>query len=176
MLSDHAGQASDDVGIDADQASGAANATALVEVLEHGKGCFLGEMAVEQGRAFAFGEAVLAGLTVEQPDVVLLAVAGADREVTVVTGAVQCAHRVLTTEACEVVHAGDRSGPRRFDEVRRDEPDVAHILRCSPVQCSVFSNPQARPNVSKSRMSPSIHPVERAGHLDQEILPPPASR
>jgi hypothetical protein len=107
MLSDHAGQASDGVGIDADQASGAANATALVEVLEHGKGCFLGEMAVEQGRAFAFGEAVLAGLTVEQSDVVLLAVAGADREITGLTGAVEGALGVLAAEAREVVHAGD---------------------------------------------------------------------
>jgi hypothetical protein len=33
MLSDHAGQTSDGVGIDADQASGGADATALIEVL-----------------------------------------------------------------------------------------------------------------------------------------------
>ena len=33
MLSDHAGQASDGVGIDADQASGGADTTALIEVL-----------------------------------------------------------------------------------------------------------------------------------------------
>jgi hypothetical protein len=147
MLSDDAGQTPDGVGIDADQASGASDATALVEVLEHGEGLFFREVAVEQGRALAFGEAVLAHFAVEQSDVVLLAVAGADREVTGVTGAVQGALRVLTAEACEVVHAGDRSEPRRFDEVRGDEPDVAHILRCSPVQCSVFSNPQARPEI-----------------------------
>ena len=145
MLSDDAGQASDGVGIDADQASGAADTTALVEVLEDGQGSFFGEMAVEQGRALAFGEAVLARLAIKQSDVVLLAVAGADREITGVTDAVQGAFRVLTAEAREVVHAGDRSEQRRFDEVGGDEPDVAHILRCSPVQCSVFSNPQARP-------------------------------
>jgi hypothetical protein len=145
MLSDDAGQPSDGVGIDADQASGAADTTALVEVLEYGKGCLFGEMAVEQGRALAFGEAVLASFAVEQPDVVLLAVAGADREITGVTDAVEGAFRVLTAEAREVVHAGDRS-EQRFDEVRGDEPDVAHILRCSPVQSSVFSNPQARPS------------------------------
>jgi hypothetical protein len=115
MLSDDAGQASDGVGIDADQASGAADATALVEVLEDGEGRFFGEMAVGQGRALAFGEAVLAGLAVEQSDVVLLTVAGADREVTGVAGAVQGAFRVLTAEAREVVHAGDRSEQRRFD-------------------------------------------------------------
>jgi hypothetical protein len=146
MLSDDAGQASDGVGIDADQASGAADTTALIEVLEDGEGCFFGEMAVEQGRALAFGETVLASVAVKQPDVVLLAVAGADREITGVTDAVEGAFRVLTAEAREVVHAGDRSEQRRFDEVRGDEPDVAHILRCSPVQCSVFSNPQARPS------------------------------
>jgi hypothetical protein len=47
MLSDDAGQASDGVGIDADQASGAANATALVEMLEDGEGLFFRKMAVE---------------------------------------------------------------------------------------------------------------------------------
>ena len=118
MSSDDAGQASDGVGIDADQASGAADTTALIEVLEDGEGCFFGEMAVEQGRALAFREAVLAGLAVEQSDVILLAVAGADREITGITGAVQGAFRVLTAEAREVVHAEDRSEQRRSDEVR----------------------------------------------------------
>jgi hypothetical protein len=107
MLSDHAGQASDGVGIDPDQAAGAADTTALVEVLEYGKGCFFGEMAVEQGRALAFGETVLASFAVEQPDVVLLAIAGADREVPSVTRAVEGAFGVLTAEARKVVHAGD---------------------------------------------------------------------
>ena len=107
MSSDQAGQASDGVGIDADQASGGANATALVEVLEHGEGLFFGEMAVEQGRALALGEAVLAGLAVEKSDVALIAVAGTDREIAGVTSAVEGALGVLTAEAREVVHAGD---------------------------------------------------------------------
>jgi hypothetical protein len=145
MLSDNTGQASDRVGIDTDQASGGADTAALVEVLEHGEGLFFGEVAVEQGRALTFGEAVLAELAVEQSDVVLLAVAGADREVPSVTLTVEGAFGVLTAEACEVVHARDRSEQRKFDEVRGDEPDLAHILRCSSDQCSVFSNPQARP-------------------------------
>jgi hypothetical protein len=138
MLSDDAGQPSDGVGIDADQASGGANATALVEVLEHAESLFFGEVAVEQDRALAFGEAVLARLTVEQSDVVLLAVAGADREIAGVTGAVEGALRVLTAEARAIVHAGDRSVQRKSDEGRGYKPDVAHILRCSPVQCSVI--------------------------------------
>src|SRR4051812_17417279 len=138
MLADHAGQASDGVGIDADQASGRSDTTALVEVLEHGEGLFFGEMAVEQGRALALGEARLAGLAVEQADVVLLAVAGADREIAGVTAAVEGAFGILTAEAREVVHAGGRSERRRSDEVGEDKPNVAPILRCSPVQRSVI--------------------------------------
>jgi hypothetical protein len=107
MLSGDAGQTSDGVGVDADQASGGADAAALVEVLEHGEGLLFGEMAVEQRRALALGEAVLARLAVEQSDVALLTVAGADREIAGVTGAVEGALRVLTAETREVVHAGD---------------------------------------------------------------------
>jgi hypothetical protein len=138
MLSGDAGQPADGVGIDADQASGGADAAALVEVLEHRESPLFGEMAVEQGRALALGEATLAGLAVEQSDLALLAVAGADREVAGVTAAVEGALRVLTAEAREVVHAGDWSGQRRSDEVRGYRPDVAPILRCSPVRCSVI--------------------------------------
>jgi hypothetical protein len=118
MLSGDAGQSADGVGIDADPASGGADATALVEVPEHVEGLFFGEMAVEQGRSLALGEATLARLAAEQPDVVLLAVAGARREVAGVTHAVESAHRVLTAEAREVVHAGARSGQRGSDVVR----------------------------------------------------------
>ena len=38
MLSGDVGQAADGVGIDADEASGGADAATLVEVLEHGEG------------------------------------------------------------------------------------------------------------------------------------------
>jgi hypothetical protein len=57
-------------------------------VLEDGEGLLFGEVAVEQGCAFAFGKAVLARFAVKQSDVVVLAVAGADREITSITGAV----------------------------------------------------------------------------------------
>jgi len=137
MLSGDAGQSTDGVGIDADQASGGANATALVEVPEHVEGLSSGEMAVEQGRPLALGESILARLAVEQPDVVLLAVAGAGREVTGVTRAVEGAVGILATEACEVVHAGLRSEPRVSEEVERHKPGVALILRSLPTPCSV---------------------------------------
>jgi hypothetical protein len=104
MLTGDAGQSTDGVGIDADQASGGADATALVEVPEHVECLFFGEMAVEQGRSLALGESILACLAVEQPDVVLLAVAGAGREVTGVPRAVEGAVGILATEAREVVH------------------------------------------------------------------------
>jgi hypothetical protein len=137
MPAGEAGQSDDGVGIDADQASGGSDAAALVEVLEHGEGLLLGEMGVEQGRALALGEAVLARLAVEQADVVLLAIAGADGEIAGVAAGVEGALGVLAAEAREVVHARDRSEQRRPDEVRGYKPDVAPILRCSPVQCSI---------------------------------------
>jgi hypothetical protein len=107
MLTGDAGQATDRVLIDADQAAGGADAAALVEVPEDGEGLLLGEMAVEQGRPLALGEAALTRPAVEQADVVPLAVAGADREVAGGAAGVEGAVGVLTAEAREVVHAGD---------------------------------------------------------------------
>src|SRR5262249_34400789 len=107
--------------------------------LEHGEGLLLGEMAVEQGCALALGETILADVAVEQADVVLLAVAGADREIAGVTASVEGAVGILTAEAREVVHAADRSEPRGSEEFRGCEPDTALILRCSPAQCSIES-------------------------------------
>jgi hypothetical protein len=92
------------------EAPGGSDAAALVEVLEHGEGLLLGEMAMEQGRALALGEAVFAGVAVEQSDVVEFAVAGADREVAGVAPRVEGAVGVLAAEAFEVVHAKERSG------------------------------------------------------------------
>src|SRR4051812_36935523 len=105
MLSGDAGQPSDGVGVDADEASGLSDAAAVVEVPEHVEGLPLREMAVEEGRALAFGEAVLARLAVEQADVVLRAVSVADREIAGVSARVEGTVGVLTAEAREVVHA-----------------------------------------------------------------------
>jgi hypothetical protein len=138
MLSSDAGQSADSVRIDADEASGLSNAAALGEVLKHGEDLLLGEMAVEQGRPLALGEAVLAGVTVEESDVVPLAVAGADREIAGVAAGVEGAVGVLAAEAREVVHAEKRSEPRGCDEFKGSRPDVAPILRCSPAQGSMI--------------------------------------
>jgi hypothetical protein len=138
MLPSDAGQATDGVRIDADEASGGADAAALVEVLKHGEGLLLGQMGVKEGRPLALGEAVLAGVTVEQSDVVELAVAGADREIAGVAAGVEGAVGVLAAEAREVVHAEDRTEQRGSDEVKGSRPDVAPILRGSPAQGSIF--------------------------------------
>src|SRR5262249_49365393 len=102
----------DVVGIDADEPAGGADAASLVEVLEHGEGLVVGEMTVEQGRPLPLGEAALAGVAVEQADVIPFAVAGADREGADATPRVEGAARVLAAEAREVIHAVGRSGQR----------------------------------------------------------------
>jgi repressor of nif and glnA expression len=104
MLSDPLGQADDRIAVDPDQAFGLSDATSLGEVLEHGAGLLLGQMGVEERRALALGEAVFAGLAVEQADVVVLAVAAADGEVCGVALAEEAAIGILAAEACEVVH------------------------------------------------------------------------
>jgi hypothetical protein len=97
-------QADDRIGVDIDQASGLSHAAALGEVLEHGAGLLLGEVSLEQGCALAFGEAVFAGPAVEQADLVLLAEAAADGEVSGVASAVEGAIGFLATEARKIVH------------------------------------------------------------------------
>jgi hypothetical protein len=129
MLSGPASQPGDGIGVDADEPPGLSDAVSLSQVVQHGAGLVLGQVAVEQGRALAFGEAVLAGVAVEQPDVVEFAVAGADREVASVALAVEGAIRILAAEACEVVHAGCEFGPRRGNRFSRRRRDALPILR-----------------------------------------------
>jgi hypothetical protein len=104
MLSGQSRQPDDRIAVDLDQASGLPNAAALGEVLEHGAGLLLGQVGVEQGCALALGEAVLAGVAVEQADVVGLAVAVANGEVSRVASAEEGAIGFLAAEASEVVH------------------------------------------------------------------------
>jgi len=104
VLSGQFRQANDGIAVDVDEASGLSDSASLGEVPEHGAGLLLGQMGVEQWRALALGEAVLAGLAVEQADVVVLAVAAADGEVCVAALAEEAAIGILAAEACEVVH------------------------------------------------------------------------
>jgi hypothetical protein len=104
------GVADDGVLVDMDQAAGLADAAAVGEVGQDGLGLVVGQSAVEQGRAFAFGEARLAGLAVEESALVL-AVPAADGEVALAAMAVGGAVGVLAAKAAQVVvHGGPGTG------------------------------------------------------------------
>jgi hypothetical protein len=109
MAANGTGQSDDGVAMDPDEPLGLSDAATVVEVGEDGASLLVGEPAIEEGRALAFGEAGLAGVAVEQADVILLAVAVADREVANTASAVQRAVGVMTTEASEVVHGEEPS-------------------------------------------------------------------
>jgi hypothetical protein len=110
MVSDPFGQADDRIAVDLDQACGLSDAAALGEVLQHGAYFLFGQVRLEQRCALALGEAVFAGVAVEQPDVVLFAVAAANREVSGIALAEQGAIGFLAAEAREVVHGWKTPG------------------------------------------------------------------
>jgi hypothetical protein len=143
MLPGQFRQADDRIGVDVDQAPGLPDATAFAEVVEDRAGLLLGEMAMEQGRALALGEAVLAGVAVEQSDVVVLAVAGADREVTGVAPSEEGAVGILAAEAREIVHGMEV--PRRpgRDETSDGERQASGIPTL--IHRSVFNRSQTPP-------------------------------
>jgi hypothetical protein len=97
--------------MDSGKTFGLTNPVAFGQVFEN-RQRFLGrQVRVEQSRALAFREARLTSLTVEEPDVLLFAVAAADREVAGVTLSVEGANRILAAKAGEVVHGCDPSWP-----------------------------------------------------------------
>jgi hypothetical protein len=109
-------EAGDGVAVDADEAAGLADADALGDVgQDRGRGVG-GEAGVEQGGAFAFGEAGPAGATAKQAAPAVGAVAGGDGEVVVAAFAIVRASFVLAAEGGEVVHAG--RSPRETALVR----------------------------------------------------------
>lgn len=99
------GVANDGVFIDARQASGLADAAAVLEVLEDGHGFVVGESCAEQGGALALGEALLAGAAGEHA-ALLRAVAEGDAEVALAAQAVVKALGVLAAEEVKVFHEG----------------------------------------------------------------------
>jgi hypothetical protein len=137
MLAGQFRQADDGIGVDVDQAAGLPDAAAFAEVVEHRAGLLLGQMAMEQGRALALGEAIFAGLAVEQSDVVALAVAGADGEVAGIAPAEEGAIGILAAEAREIVHG--MGTPRRSgrDGISDGERRASAIPTLIP--CSVFN-------------------------------------
>jgi hypothetical protein len=138
VIAGGASQPDDGIAMGADEAAGLADAIALGEVVEDGRGLRLGQAAVEQRGALPFGEAGLAGLAVEQPDVVILAVAVADGEVTDVAAAVQGASGILAAETREVVHGEAASRLAGWVEVQGIDREVLNILRRLIALCSVI--------------------------------------
>jgi hypothetical protein len=86
-----------------------ADATAFGEVVQDSDDLLLGEPSVKQGRAFAFGEACLAGATVEETALTRPVVA-ANREVALPAFAEIRAVAVLTAENAEIVHGRSVAG------------------------------------------------------------------
>jgi len=113
VLASADGQAHDGVFVDAHQAAGLADAATLLQVLQDGDGFVLREFAVEQGRAFTFGEALLAGAAAQDAALVGT-VAEADAQVVAATLAVVSAVGVLAAEGFQVVHGS--SSLRRAKE------------------------------------------------------------
>jgi len=150
VVADGAGQSDDGVAMDADEASGLSDAAALVEVLEDGEGLVLGHAAVEQRGALAFGEAGLARLTVQQPDGVVLAVAVADGEISVVALPVGRAVGILATEAGEVIHSEAASRQAGWVEVQGIGSEMLDILRPIIALCSVIQGHHPSPDIEKS--------------------------
>src|SRR5262249_15858119 len=140
-----AGQSDDRVAVDTDEALGLADAATFAGVLEHGAGLVVGQVRMEQGRALALGEALFAAVAVEQPDMVLLAVAGADGEVAGTSMAVEGALGVLAAEANEVVHGIGSPGGRARSGCRDEGREPSDIT--TPIPHVVFNNSGTRPRL-----------------------------
>ncbi len=118
MLSGGTGQSDDGIGGDADEARRLSDAIVLGQMVEDSDGGLVGESAAEQRCALAFGEAGAAGVAIEQPELFLAAVAGADRKVTGITSAVEHTVGILATEAGEVVHGARGPGGPGQETIR----------------------------------------------------------
>jgi hypothetical protein len=103
VVAGQAAVADDGVFTHPDQAGGLADADPLGDVLQDGHDLVLGQAGVEQGGAFALGEAGLAGLTVKQA-ALLRTVLHADGQVSSAALAVGRALFILTAEAAQLVH------------------------------------------------------------------------
>jgi hypothetical protein len=145
MIPGGAGQPDDGVAMDADEAAGLADAVAFGEVMEHGGGLRGGHAAVEQRGALALGEAGLAGVAVEQSDLLVLAVAITDGEVSGPASPVGGTVGILATEAREIIHSDVASRPAGWVDVQGFGSELLDILRCLISFCSVIQghHPQA---------------------------------
>jgi hypothetical protein len=104
MFSGAPRQTGDGIAVYADEAAGPPGTIALSEMIEHGTGLVLGQVRAEKDSTLVFGEAVLAGLAVEQAELTTLAEASADGKVTGIPQAIQGAVGAQAAEARKVVH------------------------------------------------------------------------
>jgi hypothetical protein len=130
------GESHDSITVDANKASGGSHAAAFLEMFEHREGLFFGEMAAIQRGALALGEAGAAGVAVELPELIELAVAAADREVADIALTIELAFRILAAEAGEVIHKARGLAVRGQDAIRGWNRRPSTILRPIPRQCS----------------------------------------
>jgi hypothetical protein len=112
------GESHDRITVDAHKASGGSHAAAFLEMFEHGEGLFFGEMAAIQRGALAFGEAGAAGVAVELPELLELAVVATDREVAGVALTVELTVGILAAEAGEVIHGAQGLAVMEQDAIR----------------------------------------------------------
>ena len=137
MIARGAGEADDGIAMDADEASGLSNAVALGEMMKHSSGLLVGHAAIEQRGALALREAGLAGVAIEQSDVVVLAVASADGEVSGAASPVGGTVGILAAEAREIIHNDGASRPAGWLKVQGLGFKLLDILRCPIALCSV---------------------------------------
>jgi hypothetical protein len=107
LLPGSAGQSYDGIAMDTDEASGLADAATLGQVLQDRDGGRFGEMTAVKRRALALREVGVAGVAVEQAELLLLAVAAAHGKVAGVASAIESTVGVLAAEASEIVHEVD---------------------------------------------------------------------
>jgi uncharacterized protein YgbK (DUF1537 family) len=86
-----------------------AGTAAILEVLEDGESLLVGQPRIEQGRAFAFGEAALTGAAGEHAALLAGPVVKADAQVALAPQAIIGTVGVLTTEQIKFVHEQHRS-------------------------------------------------------------------
>jgi hypothetical protein len=90
--------------VDTDEATRLAHAAALLDVVQDAEGLVFAEPGVEERRALAFTEALLAGAASQQAALLVGTVAEADAEVVQAALAVQGTVRILAAELREVIH------------------------------------------------------------------------
>jgi hypothetical protein len=110
------------IAVDPHEPLGLADAAALGDVFQHGRGLLLCQVGMEQRCALAFGEPVAAGTASEEADRVVLAVAAADGEVFSAPDAMMGATGIQAAEAGEVVHGPP---PTTYHAIRAESCDFA---------------------------------------------------